>query len=173
MELTQVKRYLIRHVKNWLLICSLIIPGFGCLNGGNIIIHYKFKGIEVSRCDTDRKSYFFYGNCNNEAKIINEASVLVDWQFDNFLQAALIFHEDGTVEIMKNGVGEFTLIQESGKIFFKEYESPEHNRITEKYFPPNRFHNFCRLSDNLTFEAETNKKFGSDVVAEYLSEQKM
>lgn len=173
MVLTQVKKYFTNHIGGWYLILALIFAVFGCSNGEKIIIHYKFKGTEVSRCDTNKKSYFFYGNSNSEAKIIEGASVMVDWQFDDFLQAALIFHEDGTVEIMKNGVGEFNSIQERGGIFFKDYESPEHNRITQKYLPPNRFHNFCRLSDNLVFETETNKKFGSDVLAEYLSEKKM
>jgi|GEM_PF-2798220 len=173
MELTQVKKYLTNYTVGWCLMLALTLPVFGCLNKERIIVHYKFKGTEISRCDKNKKSYFFYGNCNSEAKIIEGASVMLDWQFDDFLQAALIFHEGGTVEIMKNGVGEFSLIKEGGRIFFKEYESPEHNRITQKYLPPNRFHNFCRLSDNLAFEAKTNKKFGSDVVAEYLSEAKI
>ena len=172
MELTQANRYF-TSLKWWLLIFPFIMSALGCLNDGGCLVHYKFKSSEVSRYDNNKKSYFFYGNCYSKAKIIEEASVIVDWQFDDFLQASLIFHENGTVEIIKNGVGEFKLNQERGRIFFKEYESPEHNRITQKYLPPNRFHNFCRLSDNLAFEAETNKKFGSDVTAKYVLKEKI
>jgi len=148
----------------------LILTVVGCLNGEKKIVLYKFKGITLSRCDADKKSYFFYGNCDNETKIINEALVTIDWKFDDFLNAFLIFHEDGTVEILRNGVGKFSAVKRGGKIFFKTYESPEHSRITEKYFPPNHFNNLCRLSDNFEFEAKTNKEFKSNVLADYISE---
>lgn len=95
---------------------------------------------------------------------------MLDWNFDGFLQAFLIFHEDGTIEIMKNGAGEFNSLKEGARMFFKEYESPEYNRITQKYFPPNRFHNLCFMSNNIRAEAVTNKESGSDVVVEYGSE---
>ncbi len=171
MELTLVKKYIISQLKNWVLIFFLMIITLGCLNNKKNIIHYKFKGTEVSRCDANKKSYFLYGKCNSEVKIIDGASVIIDWQFDDFLNALLIFHEDGTVEILKNGGGEFSATKGGGKIFFKRYESPEHNRITQKYFPPNRFHNLFRLSDNLEFEAKTNRDFGSDIIADYAAKQ--
>ncbi len=167
MELKLGKRYMINQIITRVFVLVLIINTLGCSGEEEIIIHYKFKNYEVSRYDNNKKSYFFYGNSDNKDKLIDGATIMVDWQFDDFLQSSLIFHENGTVEIMKNGVGEFSVIKKGGKIFFKEYEAPEHNRITQKYYPPNRFHNFYRLSDNLEFEAKTNKEFGSDVMAEY------
>jgi hypothetical protein len=165
------KRYMINKIITRVFAFILIITTLGCSGEEEIIIHYKFKNSVVSRYDNDKKSYFFYGNIDNTDKLIDGATIIVDWQFDDFLQSSLIFHENGTVEIMKNGVGEFSVIKKGGKMFFKEYESPEQNRITQKYYPPNRFHNFCRLSDNLEFEAKTNKEFGSDVTAEYILER--
>lgn len=99
--------------------------------------------------------------------LVNDASVIIDWQFDDFLQASLIFHEDGTVEVINDGVGEFKSIKDNSRMFFKEYESPEYNKIKQKYLPPNRFHNYYRLIDNLEFEIKINNRFGSDVLTAY------
>jgi hypothetical protein len=30
-------------------------------------------------------------------------SVIIDWQFDDFLMASMIFHKDGRVELINNG----------------------------------------------------------------------
>lgn len=82
MELIQVKRYFTNYITGLYLIIAFVLLGFGCSNGEEIIIHYKFKGSEVSRFDIDNKSYFFYGHCNSGKKIEREATLMLDWQVD-------------------------------------------------------------------------------------------
>ncbi|MEQ7802288.1 hypothetical protein ABDJ41_21005 [Pedobacter sp. ASV1-7] len=45
-------------------------------------------------------------------------SVIIDWQFDDFLMASMIFHKDGRVELINNGGGNFKMIGGRTEIFF-------------------------------------------------------
>ena len=127
------------------------------------IIHYVFDGIKISRYDIDKNTYLYYGDCNNSRYIMMEASMKIDWQFDDFLQAGLIFHNNGKVEVINRGGGKFNVLKQRSDIYIMEYESPEYSRLMAKYTFPNDFNNFCYIDDNLQFEFEENKKFKSKV----------
>lgn len=143
-------------------ILLLLFSNCCCMFEKKFITHYRLNGIVVSRYDEGKKSYFYYGYCNSVVNITQKASVMVDWQFDDFLQASLIFHKDGSVEMLNDGGGSYKNLK-TNKIYYKHYESREYNRIKKPYLPPNSLNNLCRLSDDLSYEIRENKRLKSDV----------
>ncbi|NQX38630.1 hypothetical protein HQN84_07205 [Pedobacter steynii] len=135
-----------------------------CKEDAQKIIHYEFEGVKVSRYDLEKRTYLYYGECNNAISIKKNVSLIIDWQFDDFLQASLIFHKDRKVQILSGGGGKFKQISRKNEIYFKEYGSPEYNKIMDQYAAPNDLNNLCYIFDNTQFELEENKKLGSKVV---------
>ena len=151
-------------MRNLLFVLISMLFFFSCKEEEIRIIHYKLNGVSVSRVDVEKKTYLYYGDCNNAEFIKKKASLLIDWQFDDFLQASLIFHENGRVEIMSGGGGKLKMTSKKNEIYFREYESPEFNEIMDRYTAPNDLNNLCYIGDNTKFELQENKKFRSKVL---------
>jgi hypothetical protein len=150
-------------MRNLVFVSISILVFFSCKEKKSIVIHYKLNDIAVSRLDIEKRTYLYYGDCNNINFIKKKVSVLIDWRFDNFLQASLIFHEDGKVEIMTGGGGQLKMISRRDDIYFRAYESPEFNKIMDRYAPPNNLDNLCYIFDNTQFERKENIRLKSKI----------
>lgn len=131
------------------------------------IMHYEYNQIRITRINIDKKAFFYYGNCNNKDVTCNEASVIVDWSFDDFLFGFLLFHPDGTVEIINGGGGKFQKARGNSKVFIKDYTNLELQTILSSYKSSHNYDNLFQLSDNPTLEKNRNFDFKSNVKLTY------
>ena len=143
----------------------VIIFLFSCISCSNEsrTVHYQFNNVKINRLDKGDEVFFSYGYTNDVNEIIKDASVAVDCSFDHFLFGFLLFHEDGTVEVINGGGGNFKILNKDQKIFHKNYSNSE---LTSKLdsFKNAEYNNLYQISDDLESEKSRNKSFGSKVV---------
>lgn len=138
----------------------LLIIGFWLLSacGQPIqIVHYEYGGAKINRLNKGDKVFFSYGYSNDDEKIMKDASVVVDYSFDNILFGFLLFHKNGTIEIISGGGGDYKMIKDN-KIFYQKDSSSKLDP-----FKKGNYDSLYQISDNLELERNRNKSFGSRV----------
>jgi len=174
MALTQVKRYLDNNISKIIFISVFALIFSSCNEKDSKIVHYEFEGIRVSRYDTDKKTYLYYGHCNNPIILTEKASAVVDWRFDDYIFTFLLFHKDGRVEIITAGGGKIEKLLPKSKFFEKDYETGEYFKLMENYRSIKGYRELFQMSDNLKLEKKRNEEFKSTVKVGYeLEDDKM
>lgn len=129
------------------------------------IIHYEYNGVKITRINKSKRAFFFYGNCDNNDIACKQASVVVDWSFDDSLFGFLVFNQNGTVEIINGGGGDFQKAKGDDKIFLRDYKNTELQKLLSNYKAPRSYNNLFQISDNLELERSRNREFKSKVIA--------
>jgi hypothetical protein len=153
MELMQEKGFFTKRIFSLLFISIL---AWSCGSEKKKIVHYNLDHVSISRYDEDKKTYLYVGYCNNSESIKAHVSVVIDWQFDDFLMASMIFHKDRTVELMSGGGGELKKISPGNAFFFRDYKPREYAEIIDEFSGTKGDKNLCELSDNLDLEKAKN-----------------
>lgn len=134
-----------------------LMLNWSCEQEQKKIIHYSFNNVTVSRYDDKKKTYLYMGYCKSIESIRKHVSIIIDWEFDDFLLASMIFHKNGTVELISGGGGEFKKVGTQTLMFFKEYTPAQYTKIVEQFSTPEGNKNLCELSDNLDLERKKTK----------------
>lgn len=122
------------------------------------IIHYQYNGVKITRLNKGDKIFFSYGYSNKEKEIIKDASVLVDYTFDKFLFGFLLFHKNGTVEIISGGGGDYKSLMKNSRLFFQTDSSSSLDFVKK-----GKYDNLYQISDDLDAEGNRNRSFESNV----------
>lgn len=163
----QAKRYLDNNMRNIIFISIFVLIFSSCKEEDRKIIHYESEGIKVSRYDLDKKSYLYYGHCNNPIILTEKASAVVDWRFDDYLFTFLLFHKDGRVEVITGGGGKIEKLLPKSKFFEKDYETGEYNNLMESFRSVKGYRQLFQMSDNLELEKKRNQEFKSTIKVGY------
>ncbi|RYF22815.1 MAG: hypothetical protein EOO42_08185 [Flavobacteriales bacterium] len=158
------KKFFIKKSKLFIIMICVL---FSCSRRSEQIIHYELNGAQITRYDEDKLTFLYFGHCNNAEYILKNADVLIDWRFDDFLMASMIFHRNGKVELLSGGGGQIKILNTKGNIFLKNYNAQEYSAVLDKFMRLNGDRDFCRLNDNLNFELGVNKKLQSLVKTEF------
>lgn len=144
--------------------CFLIAFIFSCTELAVRIRHYSYRSnIVVSRVDSNKKTYLFYGYCDNPDIIKRKSDVVIDWEFDDFLKATVIFLPNGKVEVLSGGGGKLHQVGNNKAIYFKEYNSRQYWDKMEEFEDIDGSKTSVDLNDNLNFEELENKKQKSEI----------
>ncbi len=135
-------------------------------------IYYECKGVQVTRVNKGKESVFYYGYCNDDDIPCPQASVVVDWSFDDFLAGFLLFHSNKTVEVIDYGGGSYKAAEGDARLFIKQYDNHQLDSLLE--FNAEFGHNKqqIRFSDVISTERLMNERSKSAVMAEYNSADK-
>jgi hypothetical protein len=151
----------------YLFLFLLLISSFSCSLKNERVVHYQYKGVQITRIDRGSESTFFYGFCDNDEIECVNASVTIDWTFDNYLFGFILFNNDSTVEIIDGGGGEYKVHKNSNpRLFMKKYEYFQMADI-ESFVDRGDYNNLFQLSNDLELEEKRNKEFRSKIKAEY------
>lgn len=147
-----------------------LILAWSCGDEKKKIVHYSLDKMSVSRYDEGKKTYLYAGYCDNIESIKERVSVVIDWQFDDFLMASMIFHKNGTVELLSGGGGELKKTGTGNAIFFRDYKPREYAEVVDEFSKAKGNKNLCDLSDNLDLEKTKNLENRSYIkISEHLT----
>lgn len=132
-------------------------------------IHYEYKGVKVTRVNKGKESVFHYGYCDDENMPCPQASVVVDWSFDDFLDGFLLFHSNKTVEVIDYGGGSYEAAEGDARLFIKQYDNVQLDSLLKTNAESGQL---IRFSDVVSTERLINERSKSAVRAEYNSANK-
>nr|WP_294794771.1 hypothetical protein [uncultured Mucilaginibacter sp.] len=134
-----------------------ILSFFSCKKSVTLT-HYQYKDIKVTRVDKGEKVFFSYGYFNDESTAVDSAGVVVDCSFDHFLFGFLLFHQNGSVEVISGGGGNYKMQKKGTMVFYDDKSS-----FNLDNFKSGNYNNLYQISDNLDLEQKRNNAFGSIV----------
>jgi len=144
------------------LLISILISFSSCTEKEQII-RYKYDEVIITRVNKSKRTFFYYGDVNNQKMASTRTSIIVDWAFDDILFGFLLFHKNGTVEIIDGGGGNFQTQKGDNNIFTKKYDNSEFLKLLNHYRAPHMYDNLFQISNNLDLEKARNMEFGSKV----------
>ncbi|WP_439879775.1 hypothetical protein ACSX1A_11380 [Pontibacter sp. MBLB2868] len=148
----------LNRLKNLTLLSLLLL--IGCTPEESLL-HYKFGQNTITRLNKEKKVYLYDGAYSLEGIESQQASAVIDWQFDDGLFWFIQFQPDDTVLLFSGGLGRLESINKKGS---KLVYSKETNDLLEPYqSDSSSYNNLYQLSNNLQLEKERNEKFGSKV----------
>ncbi len=144
-------------MKNFILVPLLIALLSSCNYTTEKYINYEYAGTVVTRLDKGKKTFFYYGQCDNESLKCPEPSVEVDWSFDDYLDGFILFHENGIVEIISGGGTRFKVNSKGdSRLLTKEYSNPELGKLLNPYFEKEPFDNLYHIYSVIETERKIN-----------------
>ncbi len=133
-------------------------------------IHYEYKGIKVTRLNKGKESVFYYGYCDDKNVPCPQASIVVDWSFDDFLDGFLLFHSNQTVEVIDYGGGSYEVAGGDARLFIEEYDNVQLDSLLKSNAESELL---MRFSNVVSTERLINERGKSAVRAEYNSANKI
>jgi hypothetical protein len=125
------------------------------------LLQYKFGQNTITRLNKEKKVYLYDGAYSLEDIESQQASAVIDWQFDDGMFWFIQFQPDDTVLLFSGGLGKLESINKKGS---QLVYSKETNDLLERYqSDSSSYNNLYQLSSNLQLEKERNAKFGSKV----------
>jgi len=133
----------------------------------NRIIYYRYGGITITRIDSVAKSLFYYGSYNkNHLGNINPNIEVTYSGFNNGMDMFIVFHKNGTVEVIPNGIGDVEQTEKKDTVFYvSNHENHALDSILKSYLSSNL--GYIRVSDALNIEDKFKREYHSRVQVIY------
>jgi hypothetical protein len=134
------------------------------------LLHYKFGQKTITRLNKEKKVYLYDGAYSLEDIESQQASAVIDWQFDDGLFWFIKFQPNDTILLFSGGLGKLVSMNKKGS---KLVYSKDTNDLLQPYqSDSSSYNNLYQLSNNLQLEKERNEKFESKVRRELIRESK-